>query len=161
MDSEDVAEQLVTFQGVKRRAFLKNDWGYGVNRWLRPSSSWDFSNDWCVMSAFPEQRDCSCFSAAHLYWTIALLSEFVEALDKADSVYLCDIFTSAREQSGGIEINDLFVKLEKGEKVLSLEDVSLAWSSWRGHHFHGAGDIQKYEQAFSRLTGSQWKQCIF
>ena len=84
--------------------------------------------------------------------TVALLSEFAEALSEADSVYLCEIFTSARETAGEVKIEDLFEKIDNAKEILNIEDIS-SLLDHRGDVvvFMGAGDIQTFEQAFQGL----------
>ena len=83
------------------------------------------------------------------------MSEFAEALNKADSVYLSEIFTSAREENGDVKIQDLYDKVDKAKGILPVEDVSPLLEH-RGDVvvFMGAGDIQKYEQAYQKLLTS-------
>ena len=92
---------------------------------------------------------------------MALLSEFAESLNEADSVYLSDIFTSAREKEGDVKINDLFSKIDKAEDLISDEDVSpLLEHKGDVIVFMGAGDIQKFERAFQDLLSSLEKTTL-
>ncbi|MCY7668874.1 UDP-N-acetylmuramate--L-alanine ligase, partial [Bacillus safensis] len=72
------------------------------------------------------------------------LSEFADSLKKADYVYLCDIFGSARENIGKLSIEDLREKIPQAQ-LIEEEDTSVL----KTHEdailiFMGAGDIQKY-----------------
>ena len=88
--------------------------------------------------------------------TIALLDEFANALNQADSVYLAPIYGSAREvDHGDIKVEDLAVKINKSAKVIILENVSpLLDHDNAVYVFMGAGDIQMYERSFEELLAS-------
>ncbi len=47
---------------------------------------------------YPDRDIVAVFQPHTFTRTVALLSEFAESLSKADSVYLSEIFTSAREK---------------------------------------------------------------
>ena len=83
--------------------------------------------------------------------TKTFLTEFAESLSKADQVYLCDIFGSARENQGQLTIHDLQEKIP-GAKLIDDGDMSVLRSYNQGVVlFMGAGDIQKYQQAYEEL----------
>ena len=80
------------------------------------------------------------------------MSDFAESLNLADSIYLCDIFGSVRENQGDITIQDLVNKIDNGATILSEENMSPLLD----HHdavaiFMGAGDVQKFELAYETL----------
>ena len=83
------------------------------------------------------------------------MSEFAESLDRADSVYLSEIFTSAREQEGEVKIETLFEKIENGKEIIAIEDVSpLLDHEDAVMIFMGAGDVQKFERAYETLLSN-------
>ena len=47
--------------------------------------------------------------------TKAFLQQFADSLSNADSVYLCEIFGSAREQNGRLTIEDLAAIIDGSE----------------------------------------------
>ena len=84
--------------------------------------------------------------------TKQFLEEFAESLSLADHVYLCDIFGSARESDGALRIEDLQERIENST-IVSEEDIE----KLKQHPnsvllFMGAGDIQKYEEKYKKLT---------
>lgn len=101
---------------------------------------------------YPDKEIVAVFQPHTFSRTIALMDEFGEALDLADAVYLCDIFTSAREQDGAVTIQDLLEKTEKGKELISIEDMSpLLKHKNEVVIFMGAGDVEKFEHAFERI----------
>ena len=51
---------------------------------------------------YPDKEIVAIFQPHTFTRTAALLEEFAESLEAADHVYLCDIFSSAREKAGVI-----------------------------------------------------------
>lgn len=80
--------------------------------------------------------------------TKTFLQDFAESLNLADKVYLCDIFGSAREESGKLTIEDL-QKLVDDSAILDLSNTDvLAEHADSVLLFMGAGDIQKFQAAY-------------
>ena len=77
------------------------------------------------------------------------LQEFADSLNLADAVYLCDIFGSAREENGNLTIDDL-QRLVDNSHLLELEHVDVL-EKYKDSVllFMGAGDVQKFEQAYA------------
>lgn len=101
---------------------------------------------------YPDREVVAVFQPHTFSRTVALLSEFAETLSMADTVYVCEIFTSAREESGSVTIEDLHKKIDNAEEILNIDDVSpLLKHQGEVVVFMGAGDIQKYEQAFQKI----------
>ena len=101
---------------------------------------------------YPDKEIIAIFQPHTFTRTVALLSDFAESLNLADSIYLCDIFGSVREDQGDITIQDLVNKIDNGATILSEENMSPLLS----HHdavaiFMGAGDVQKFELAYETL----------
>ena len=85
-----------------------------------------------------------------LFRSQAFLNEFAESLNKADKVYLCEIFGSAREIHGKLSILDLKEKIE-GAEIIAEEDTSVLKEHETGVIlFMGAGDIQKFQEAYEK-----------
>ena len=77
-----------------------------------------------------------------------MLEEFADSLSPADHVYLCDIFGSAREKAGNLTINELVNKIP-GANHLDLSESQVLDAHGRAVYlFMGAGDVQKYMNAF-------------
>lgn len=152
IDIEKVKENLMTFKGVKRRFTEKivedmtiiDDYAHHPAEIKATIDS--------ARQKYPEKEIIAIFQPHTFTRTVALLSEFAEALNLADSVYLCDIFGSAREEQGSVKIDDLAAKIDGGAPILTEENVSPLLD----HHdavaiFMGAGDVQKFEKAYETL----------
>src|SRR5699024_12760791 len=80
--------------------------------------------------------------------TKTFLNEFADSLKGADHVFLCDIFSSARESSGDLTIDDLMEKIPNS-LLLTLENVDVLKEFEEDVLvFMGAGDIQKFQKAY-------------
>ena len=89
------------------------------------------------------------------------MDEFAQALDLADQVFLCNIFGSAREKQGAVRIEDLGAKVQKGGQVLTEENVSpLLDYEEAVVVFMGAGDVQKFEQAYETLLSNTTRNVL-
>lgn len=158
LDQDKVAERLETFAGVKRRFTEKivedttviDDYAHHPAE-IRATID-------AARQKFPDKKIVAVFQPHTFTRTVALLSDFAKALDLSDAVYLCDIFNSAREQSGDVSINDLLEKTTKGKGVLDEEDVS-PLLDYKGEVviFMGAGDISKFEHAYEKLLNTSSK----
>lgn len=72
-----------------------------------------------------------------------LLDEFVESLKGANQVFLCDIFTSAREKNGNITIASLLDRIPNA-KSMDEEQINVLKSYENSVLlFMGAGDVNK------------------
>lgn len=152
LDREEVAENLSNFKGVKRRFSEKviSDTVI-IDDYAHHPAEISATID-AARQKYPDREIVAVFQPHTFTRTIALLSEFAESLDRADSVYLSEIFTSAREQEGEVKIETLFEKIEKGKEIIAIEDVSpLLDHQGDVVIFMGAGDIQKFEQAFQKI----------
>lgn len=99
---------------------------------------------------YPNREVVAIFQPHTYSRTKTFLNEFAESLAEADTVYLLDIFGSAREEQGNLTVEDLCSKIENC--VLIDEDTV----HMLGKHdeavliFMGAGDIQKYQEAYEK-----------
>ena len=80
--------------------------------------------------------------------TKAFLDEFAESLNRADHVFLCEIFGSIRENTGELTIQDLLNKIENA-KLIDEHNTNIL-ESYRNAVilFMGAGDIQQIQRAY-------------
>lgn len=159
LPKEAVQAQLNTFGGVKRR-FSEKTVGDMVliDDYAHHPQEIKATLD-AARQKYPEKEIIAVFQPHTFTRTIALLSEFAESLNVADAVYLCDIFASAREQSGTVSIQDLADKVEKGAEVLSLENLSpLMQYKNAVILFMGAGDVQKFGKAYEELLNHSIKR---
>lgn len=152
IDKDKVIANLRTFAGVKRRFSEKlmadmviiDDYAHHPSE-IRATID-------AARQKYPDKEVIAIFQPHTFTRTVAMLSEFAEALNLADSVYLCDIFGSAREQQGDVTIEDLAKKIDTGALILKEENMSPLLE----HHdavaiFMGAGDVQKFELAYETL----------
>ncbi|KGX83702.1 UDP-N-acetylmuramate--L-alanine ligase [Pontibacillus marinus] len=100
---------------------------------------------------YPNKEVIAIFQPHTFTRTRMFLQEFADSLNDADQVYLCDIFGSAREESGKLSIEDLQGKID-GAHLLQLDETSVL----QQHKdsvliFMGAGDIQKFQKAYESL----------
>ena len=149
--AELVEERLKTYEGVKRR-FTETRIGNNV-------LVDDYAHHPTEISAtlqaarqkYPDREIVAVFQPHTFSRTQAFLQNFADSLSKADAVYLCDIFGSAREQAGELTINDLAALIE-GSAILKLDAIDVL----RVHEdavflFMGAGDVHKFQDAFEQL----------
>ncbi|MGX7393889.1 UDP-N-acetylmuramate--L-alanine ligase [Carnobacterium mobile] len=152
LDKEKVMENLKTFAGVKRRFSEKTmEDMVIIDDYAHHPSEIRATID-AARQKYPNKEIIAIFQPHTFTRTVALLSEFAEALNLADSVYLCDIFGSAREQQGDVTIEDLAAKIDTGALILKEDNMSPLLD----HHdgvaiFMGAGDVQKFELAYETL----------
>lgn len=160
MEGEDmdlVAKELKSFKGVKRRFSEKKVGSMTIiDDYAHHPSEIRATID-AARQKYPDKEIVAVFQPHTFTRTIALIHEFAEALDLADRVYLCDIFGSAREQTGDVKIEDLANLIQKGGQVLKEENMSpLLDYDDAVVIFMGAGDVQKFEKAYEELlTTSQ------
>ncbi|GGB27162.1 UDP-N-acetylmuramate--L-alanine ligase [Virgibacillus dakarensis] len=147
MQAEDI-KKISTFQGVKRRFTEKKA---GTQVLIDDYAHHPKEIEATINSArkkYPGKSIVAIFQPHTFTRTKTFLQEFADSLDMADHVYLCDIFGSAREESGKLTIHDLeklingstILDLTHTERLLSYPDSVLI--------FMGAGDIQKFQQAY-------------
>lgn len=161
LDMKKVAEEMSGFQGVKRRFSEKK-----VSDMIIVD---DYAHHPAEIRAtidgarqkYPEKEIIAVFQPHTFTRTVALMDEFAEALDLADAVYLCDIFGSAREQQGDVKIEDLGSKIEKGGSVIKEDNVSPLLDYENAVIvFMGAGDVQKFEQAYETLLSNTTRNVL-
>jgi len=143
-----IQERLYSFHGVKRRftvteregRIIVDDYAHHPTEIKATLQS--------AKQKYPGKEIVAIFQPHTFTRTAALLDEFAESLLAADQVYLCDIFSSAREKSGSLTINELIEKVPNA-KYLELESIAeLDKHGNSTYLFMGAGDIQKYLNAF-------------
>ena len=155
LDMKKVAEEMITFNGVKRRFSEKKVADMIlVDDYAHHPAEIKATID-AARQKYPEKEIVAVFQPHTFTRTIALMDDFATSLDLADQVYLCDIFGSARENVGEVKIEDLGQKITKGGDVVQLDDMS----SLLNHEdavviFMGAGDVQKFEVAYERLLSN-------
>ena len=141
-------KDLTTFHGVKRRfTVIEKDNRIIVDDYAHHPTEIKATLQ-TAKQKYPDREIVAIFQPHTFTRTAALLEEFAESLAAADHVYLCDIFSSAREKEGSLTIEELVNKVP-GAKYLKLENIADLEEHGRAAYlFMGAGDIQKYLNAF-------------
>lgn len=152
IDTDIVKERLLTFSGVKRR-FSEKQAGSQVlidDYAHHPTEIRATVN--AARQKYPNREIIAVFQPHTFSRTQTFLDEFADSLNKADAVYLCDIFGSARENHGKLTIEDLQSKIP-GARLIKEDGTSIL----KEHKdsvliFMGAGDIQKFQAAYEELA---------
>ncbi|KGR91132.1 UDP-N-acetylmuramate--alanine ligase [Ureibacillus massiliensis 4400831 = CIP 108448 = CCUG 49529] len=146
-----VQERLSTYEGVKRR-FTETKIGHNVL--VDDYAHHPTEIRATIQSArqkYPDRKLVAIFQPHTFSRTEAFLNEFAESLSQADAVYLCDIFSSAREKSGNLSIGDL-ANLIDGSNILKIENVQMVEQNIPAVYlFMGAGDVHKFQDAFESV----------
>lgn len=146
--SVETMKQLRTFAGVKRRFSEKivgnqiiiDDYAHHPIEIAATIES--------ARTKYADKNIVAIFQPHTYTRTQTFLNEFATSLNEADHIYLCDIFSSARESAGDLTIDDLLVKVNNG-KLLTLENINqLQQFPNSVLIFMGAGDIQKFQRAY-------------
>lgn len=151
MPVEDI-KKLSTFSGVKRRFSEKkiddqiiiDDYAHHPREITATIES--------ARKKYPKKEIVAIFQPHTFTRTKTFLQEFANSLSGADAVYLCDIFGSAREERGKLSINDLQTLIE-GCEILDIEQMKVL-EQYKDAVliFMGAGDIQKFIEAYKSET---------
>src|SRR5690625_348348 len=143
-----IIQHLSTFRGVKRRFSEKvvqeqiiiDDYAHHP---IEVTATIDSAR-----RKYPDKSIVAIFQPHTFTRTKTFLNEFAESLNTADHVFLCDIFSSARETAGELTIDDLLQKIHDGT-LLTVENVSILQQFQDSVLiFMGAGDIQKFQAAY-------------
>ncbi|MDQ0351289.1 UDP-N-acetylmuramate--alanine ligase [Alkalibacillus filiformis] len=151
--STEQIKRIYTFEGVKRR-FTETQWKDGqiiIDDYAHHPIEIDATID-SARKKYPNKEVVAVFQPHTYTRTRKFLDEFAESLSKADHIYLCDIFGSAREQDGNLTINDLQKRIEGSEILPENNTETLQHHKNSVILFMGAGDIQKYQEAFKALA---------
>lgn len=142
-------KNLKTFAGVKRR-FTEKKFGSQIliDDYAHHPKEINATID-AARKKYPGKQIVAIFQPHTFTRTKTFLKEFADSLSLADHVYLCDIFGSVREvNNDNLTIKDLQNLLDDSalldilntDVLRSYEDSVLI--------FMGAGDIQKFQQAY-------------
>ena len=155
-DLDSVRQHLMTFGGVKRRFTEKIVNGTTIIDDFAHHPTEIIATLDAARQKYPSKEIVAIFQPHTFTRTIALLDEFAEALDQADSVYLAQIYGSAREvDNGDVKVEDLAEKMNQKAQVITAENVSpLLDHEDAVFVFMGAGDIQTYEYSFEQLLAN-------
>lgn len=147
MQAPDI-KSMETFKGVKRR-FTEKKLGSQVlvDDYAHHPIEIEATID-SARKKYPGKQVIAIFQPHTYSRTKMFLEEFAISLNLADEVYLCDIFGSAREGNSNLTIDDL-LKLTKDSMLLNLGETKIL-EKYKDSVllFMGAGDVQKFEQAY-------------
>lgn len=145
-----IQKRLETFDGVKRRftetvidgRIIIDDYAHHPTEIKATVQS--------ARQKYPTKEVVAIFQPHTFTRTQKFLQEFSDSLSLADQVYLCDIFGSARENAGDLTIQTLADIIDNSH-ILQEETVDQLLEHENAVYlFMGAGDVQKYQEAFER-----------
>ncbi|SES17692.1 UDP-N-acetylmuramate--L-alanine ligase [Salisediminibacterium halotolerans] len=148
LDMSVVKQQLKTFPGVKRRftekrlngQVLIDDYAHHPTEIAATIDS--------AKKKYPDRSVTAVFQPHTFSRTEAFLNDFADSLQQADYVYLCDIFSSARETDSALTIDELQERIPASQRI-SEEETSVLHEHEDGVIlFMGAGDVQKFQKAY-------------
>lgn len=146
--AELIQERLSTYAGVKRR-FTETK--VGNNVLVDDYAHHPTEISATIQSArqkYPNREIVAIFQPHTFSRTEAFLQQFADSLSKADAVYLCDIFSSAREKGGSLSIKDLAALIKESEVIETDTISTLKKHKNAVFLFMGAGDVHKFQEAF-------------
>lgn len=149
---ETIQEHLKDFKGVKRR-FNEKSFGEQVlidDYAHHPTEV--IATIEAARQKYPDKEIVVIFQPHTYTRTKTFLNEFAESLATADTVYLVDIFGSAREDAGMLTIEDLCNKIPNASLIQEETITKLRKHNTAVLIFMGAGDIQKYQAAYEKST---------
>lgn len=151
MNPKTVAKDLSLFMGVKRR-FSERVLGNQVmiDDYAHHPTEIEVTLK-AARQKYPTRRVVAIFQPHTFSRTTIFAKEFAEALKLADHVYLTEIFGSARESAGSIDIR-VMLDANQDFELVTLDDVGKLKQYENGVLvFMGAGDIEKYEHAYMNV----------
>ncbi|PRO65403.1 UDP-N-acetylmuramate--L-alanine ligase [Alkalicoccus urumqiensis] len=153
VDLEVVRSRLATFDGVKRR-FTETEAGSQVliDDYAHHPTEIRATIESAKMK-YPEKKAVAVFQPHTFSRTEAFLDDFADSLKGADYVYLCDIFSSAREKKADLTIQDLQERIPEAVLLSEAEVSRLDGHSDSVLLFMGAGDVSKYQRAYESYLG--------
>lgn len=149
-----VKNELQTFAGVQRRFTEKTfDGQILIDDYAHHPVEIQATIE-AARQKYPDREVVAVFQPHTFTRTETFLNEFAASLQKADAVYLCDIFSSAREQKGNLTIRDLQAEIPASNLITENDIDRLSQHSTAVLLFMGAGDIQKFQKAYERIRVS-------
>lgn len=153
--AELIQQRLNTYQGVKRRFTQTNIGDYILIDDYAHHPTEIRATIQSARQKFPDRELVAIFQPHTFTRTQAFLQQFADSLNLADTVFLCDIFGSAREKVGNLTIADLAALID-GSRILQLTQINQL-SSYKDAVllFMGAGDVTKYQAALEELLNKK------
>ncbi|QBO35462.1 UDP-N-acetylmuramate--L-alanine ligase [Periweissella cryptocerci] len=156
LDLDLVKQELLSFTGVKRRfaeTKLSDDIVL-VDDYAHHPTEIKATID-AARQKYPNREVVAIFQPHTFSRTQAYQDDYVDILDKADKVYLTEIFTSARETTGAISSADLGARMNKFQGILHEDSMDQLLDLHNAVLvFMGAGDLQKYEEKYKQLLNA-------
>lgn len=145
---EEIQKYISSFEGVKRRfseshlngQILIDDYAHHPTEIAATIES--------AGKKYPDRPIVAVFQPHTFSRTEAFLDDFAESLKQADTVYLCDIFSSAREFKSDLTIGHLQEKIPDAKLIAEDETAVLQKHQDAVILFMGAGDVQKFQAAY-------------
>jgi len=152
MDKKAVAKDLALFIGVKRR-FSEIKLGDQVMIDDYAHHPTEIEATLKAARQKYQNRQLIAIFQPHTFSRVATFkTEFAKALQLADHVYLTEIFGSAREMAADIDIQTI-LEANANFELITLADVDkLKQHKFGALVFMGAGDIEKYENAYLNVA---------
>jgi len=149
-----VEKDLAMFGGVKRR-FAEKKYGEQIiiDDYAHHPTEISVTLK-AVRQKYPDRELVAIFQPHTFTRTKTFIHEFSESLNLADHVYLTEIFGSARESGGEVNIQELIDKCHNGTLVTEENIEMLSQYKDGVLVFMGAGNIKKYEDAYYRLKAN-------
>ncbi|SHN04625.1 UDP-N-acetylmuramate--L-alanine ligase [Gracilibacillus kekensis] len=143
-------KEIVSFQGVKRRFTEKQiNNQVLIDDYAHHPKEVDATIE-AARKKYPDKEIVAIFQPHTYSRTKTFMNEFGDALAQADVIYLCDIFGSARESNSNLSINDLKDLIQNSE-LIGLDNIDILANHFGSVLiFMGAGDIQKYQEAYEK-----------
>jgi UDP-N-acetylmuramate--alanine ligase len=147
----DIQKGLLTYQGAKRRFSEKDFGGTKIIDDYAHHPTEMRATIQATRQKFPHKRLVVVFQPHTFSRTKKYANDFIEILCGVDKAYLTPIYSSAREARGDIASEDIVAQIPNSE-VIDLDNIAdLTQNRNSVIVFMGAGDIQKYEEAFEKL----------
>lgn len=149
VDIEKIKSELLTFKGVKRRFSEKKVKDITIiDDYAHHPSEIKATLD-AARQEYPDKKIVAVFQPHTFSRTLALMDGFVSSLSLADKVFLTNIYSSPREKSGNVSSEDIVNKIGNNSEIITVDNLtSLLDFKDAVVIFMGAGDIQKYEDAY-------------
>ena len=150
IEAKAIEKDLSLFGGVKRRFAEKKYRGQIIiDDYAHHPTEIEVTLK-AVRQKYPDREIVAIFQPHTFTRTATFINEFSESLNLAEHVYLTEIFGSAREGEGTINIQMLIDKCTNG--ALITEETIDQLQQYKGAVlvFMGAGDIKKYQDAYRR-----------
>ena len=151
LEASIIDKDLRLFEGVKRRFAQKKHHTQIIIDDYAHHPTEIAATLKAVRQKFPDRDLVAVFQPHTFTRTAAFIDEFAQSLNLADHIYLTDIFGSARESSGSVSIQTLIDKCHHANLIEKETVEQLQQHQDSVVVFMGAGDIKKYEDAYTKL----------